>query len=144
VAAVECELDLSCATELCLERALVLADLAELAHLALYERVLAAAASATVSRPLPAAKARYLQMLLVARERRTDAVDALDTVDAADGDTVVDVPLRLFPRVATVVDEMTSAEAAELTEALTLEIAAVSEGRTMSEWTALAALRLSL
>lgn len=146
-AAAERELDLGCATELCLERALVIADLAVLAGPELYdERLLAAAAHATVSRPLPAAKARYLQMLVAARDRDAVVVDTVDAIEDADGadETVVDIPLRLFPRVATVVDETTSVGAAHLAEALTLEIGAVSEGRTMSEWAALAVLRFSL
>ena len=54
------------------------------------------------------------------------------------------MPLRLFPRIADVVDELVAHGATELDEALGLEIAASSAGRTMSEWAAFAALRLSL
>jgi hypothetical protein len=137
-AAAERQLDAACAAELCLERALVVADLAALGRSGLYKPLLVAAPEATVTRPLPGAKARYLQMLLAARLYKRA------TADTTDGNSVVDVPLRLFPRVIEVVDQLTASGDAELAEALELEIAAVSDGRTMCEWAALAALRLSL
>ena len=131
-------LELACAIELCLERALVLRDLADLGLTAAYPKLLAAAAETPIRRALAPAKANYLQMLIA----------ALDHPVTHDGertrtDAIVDVPLRLFPRVLDV------AEAAllgpdELAQALRLEIASTSDGRTMSEWAALAALRLSL
>lgn len=114
-------------------------DLTELDHLAIYPRLLEVAASTPVSRALPPAKARYLRMLVAARDR-TAVVDA----DSAADETVVDVPLRLFPRVLDAVDLIASAGTDQLAEALRLEIAAVSDGRMMSEWAPLAALRLSL
>ncbi len=140
-------LDLACAAELCLERALIAADLVTLGRRQLLQALLALVGSATVNRPLPPAKARYLQMLLAARAgalptAAPDAPIAIGTDGA--GDTIVDVPLRLFPRVLDVAEQLTACGAEELIEALALEIAAVSDGRTMSEWAALAALRLSL
>jgi|SRR6266545_4423738 len=141
-------LDLACAAELCLERALIAADLVTLGRRQLYKPLLALVGSATVNRPLPPAKARYLQMLLAARAGalRTDAPGAPIAIDGTDGagDTVVDVSLRLFPRVLDVAEQLTTSCAEELIEALALEIAAVSDGRTMSEWAAVAALRFSL
>jgi hypothetical protein len=131
-------LDTSCAVELCLERALVVHDLAAVGYPQLYERLLTVAGKIPVRRALPAAKARYLQMLIAARD--LDPLHA--TADGASG-AIVDVPYRLFPRVTAIVDEIVSAGVDHLAEALTLEIAAVADGRTMSEWTALAALRLS-
>jgi hypothetical protein len=136
-----CERGLAPATaaELCLERALVRADLAELQQLGIYVRLVGVAAATTVSRSLPQSKALYLRLLLLAR----DGVEVADGV-GADLDTGIDVPLRLFPRVLDVVEELAGCGHLELGEALTLEIAAVSQGRTMTEWAALAALRLSL
>lgn len=138
-AAREHGLDPAAAAELCFERALVRADLTAIGRCDLYQPLLAVARVTSVTRPLPPAKAQYLRMLLAARDRR-DGADA-----AADGGKIgVDVPLRLFPRVLDVAHEIASFGDRELEEALTLEIAAVSDGRTMSEWAVLAALRLSL
>jgi hypothetical protein len=139
VAAAGSRLELGCAVELCLERALVIRDLAALGQLHVYERLLALATTTPVSRALPAAKARYLQMLLATRDRQAVPLDAA----GGGGDAMVDVPLRLFPRVIDVVDEVASAGPEQLAEALQFEVAAASDGRTMSEWAALAALSLS-
>lgn len=133
-------LDAGCAVELCLERALLLNDLESLGGQHLYNRLLADAAIAPVRQALPAVKARYLQMLLAARDRIPAAPDEA----VAPTDPVIDVPLRLFPRVTSVADAITRARADDLDQALTLEIAGISDGRTMSEWAALAALRFSL
>jgi hypothetical protein len=132
-------LELSCAVELCLERALVLRDLADLDRLGLYARVLDRAARTPVRRPLSPAKARYLQMLVTARDRPPVPSGA----DSSKNKAVVDVPLRLFPRVLDIVDEAILGDC-DLHAALQIEIAAVSDGRTMSEWAAFAALHLSL
>jgi hypothetical protein len=141
-AAARRRLDAACAAELCLERALVIADLVALERPRLYEPLLTAATAVRVARPLPAAKARYLQMLVAALDRcQADAADADAPVDS---DVVVDVPLRLFPRVIDVADELPTCGDDEVAEALRLEIAAASTGRTMSEWAALTALRLVL
>lgn len=104
-----------------------------------YPRLLAFADAASVRRALPAAKATYLQMLLVARSRSATLPDPQNGIS----DMVVDVPLRLFPRVIDVVTEMDAVGPLQLDEALRLEVAAASDGRTMSEWAALAALGLN-
>jgi hypothetical protein len=137
VAATASQLELGCAIELCLESALVVRDLSELDLSDLYPPLLELAASARVRRGLPTAKARYLQMLLAARERPGFMSDS----ERGGSDAVVDVPLRLFPRVLDVVNECFDAR--QLDEAIRLEVAAVADGRTMSEWAALSALRLS-
>jgi len=136
-AAADRGLELGCAVELCLERAVVLEDLTELGIVSLFPRLLALCEVARVRRALPPAKARYLQVLLGARERRLECAGR-----GGAGSVTVDVPMRLFPRV---LDAVPSAElsAIALAQALELEIAAVSEGRTMIEWTALAALTLT-
>jgi hypothetical protein len=133
-----CGLELGCAVELCLERALVIADLEEHGLAALYPRLLELAAIAEVRRALPPAKARYLQMLLAARERPPTLLEEQGVREA-----VIDVPMRLFPRVHDVADHP-ALTPRDLDEALQLEVAATSDGRVMSEWAALAALRLSL
>jgi hypothetical protein len=132
-------LEPDCAAELCLERALVIADLAALGRAEFYEQLLALAERTTLTLPLPGAKADYLQMLLASRGRQQ--VPGIATGTALE--TIVNVPLRLFPRVADIAYNLASSGEEELVEALALEIGAVSEGRTMSEWAALAALRLS-
>jgi hypothetical protein len=137
VAATASQLELGCAIELCLERALVVRDLSELGRSDLYPPLLELVASARIRRGLPTAKARYLQTLLAARERPGFMPDS----ERGGSDTVVDVPLRLFPRVLDVVNE--GFDAQQLDEAIRLEVAAVADGRTMSEWAALSALRLS-
>jgi hypothetical protein len=137
VAATASQLELGCAAELCLEHALVVRDLSELGRSDLYPPLLELAGSARVRPGLPTAKARYLQMLLAARERSGFMPDS----ERGGNDTVVDVPLRLFPRVLDVVNE--GFDAQQLDEAIRLEVAAVADGRTMSEWAALSALRLS-
>lgn len=131
-------LELGCAVELCLERALVIADLEEHSLALLYPRLLELAAIAEVRQALPPAKAHYLQVLLAARERPATPLE-----EQAAREAVIDVPLRLFPRVHDVVDHLVLAPH-DLDEALQLEIAAISDGRLMSEWAAYAALRLSL
>jgi hypothetical protein len=136
-AATASQLELGCGVELCLERALVVRDLSELGRTDLYPPLLELAASARVRRGLPTARARYLQMLLAARDWPGFMPDS----ERGGSDTVVDVPLRLFPRVLDVVNE--SFDAQQLEEAIRLEVAAVADGRTMSEWAALSALRLS-
>jgi hypothetical protein len=136
-AAAERGLELGCAIELCLERALVLRDLEAVGRASLYPRLLALAEPARVRRALPQAKARYLQFLVGARERSRGG-----SHDGCGGDVTIDVPLRLFPRVVDVAEDA-DLDATALCEALRLEIAAVSDGRTMSEWAALAALALS-
>ena len=133
-------LDVGCAVEICLERALLIADLDALGRLQLYDQLLATAATAPVRHVLPPAKARYLQMLVAARDRDPTVLDPATRA----GEVVVDVPLRLFPRVTAVASEIACAEGDELSAALTLEIAATSDGRTMTEWASLSALRLSL
>jgi hypothetical protein len=130
-------LDLGCAVELCLERALVVRDLADVGLLATYPRLLEFAGSARVERALPPSKSRYLQMLLAALDRPTPLDRDGDATDA-----VIDVPVRLFPRVLDLGDG-SPLGACELDEALRLEVAAASNGRPMSEWAAVAALRLS-
>lgn len=141
-------LDVRCAAELCLERALVVRDLATFGRDDLYPPILATAAAVTVTESLPPAKARYLRMLVVSRDRVGNELDAprgaSHEADDARDDVVVDVPLRLFPRVARVADAVANATEDDLAEALALEIAAVSDGRTMCEWAAVAALELSL
>jgi hypothetical protein len=132
-------LEVGCAVELCLERALVRRDLTAAGELMTYPRLLAFADAASVRRALPAAKATYLQMLLVARSRSATLPDPQNGIS----DMVVDVPLRLFPRVIDVVEEMDAVGPLQLDEALRLEVAAASDGRTMSEWAALAALGLN-
>jgi hypothetical protein len=124
------------AVELCLERALVLRDLAALPA-SILDQLLAEAATATIVRSLPPAKSRYLQLLLSARTHTP--VWAFDVKRGVE--QIADVPLRLFPRVLDVANLERQGDR-ELEQSLGLEIAAASEGRTMSEWAALRALRL--
>jgi hypothetical protein len=119
-------------------------DLSEVGRLEVYPSLLEVATTTTVARALPGAKARYLQMLIVAaRDGEAVLKTAILEVESDTTDAVVDVPLRLFPRVQDVTVPATFG-ATQLAEGLQLEIAAVSDGRTMSEWAVLAALRLSL
>jgi hypothetical protein len=137
-AAAERGLDLGCAVELCLERALVVRDLADVGVASLYPRLLALASTTRVRRALPPAKARYLQVLLAALDHRSE----LTAEEHGASEAVIDIPLRLFPRVVDVVPSA-QLDASALDEALRLEVAAVGSGRSMSEWAALAALGLS-
>jgi hypothetical protein len=129
-------IDPACAAELCLERALVLSDLAAVDCSNLYDELLKRASSAPITLPLPGAAASYLQTLLVARDHRDLAASA------APDQMPLTVALRLFPRVYSVIDELGRFGEVELGQALALEIAAVANGRTMSEWAAVAALML--
>lgn len=137
-AAAERGFDLGCAVELCLERALVVRDLADVGVASLYPRLLALAATTRVGRALPAAKAHYLQVLLAALDRGSEPT----AKEHGAKETVIDIPLRLFPRVVDVVPSA-QLDANALDEALRLEVAAVGTGRSMSEWAVLAALGLS-
>jgi hypothetical protein len=138
LAATQRGLELGCAVELCLERALVVRDLEELGLASLYPQVLSLAGGTRVRRSLPPAKARYLQVLLAALDRRADAA----AEDGGMGEAVIDIPLRLFPRVVDIL-ACAQLDACALDEALRLELAAAGTGRSMSEWAALAALSLS-
>jgi hypothetical protein len=136
--AAERGLDLRCAVELCLEQALLVRDLDELGRLSIYPQLLEIAAATRMKRALPAPKARYVQMLLAASGGLPVAV----STEPRTSDAIIDVPLRLFPRVLDVV-EGTAFGATALDDAVRLEIASVSDGRSMVEWAALTALRLS-
>jgi hypothetical protein len=131
-------LDVGCVAELCLERSLLVRDLRELGRSAMYPRLIETAAVTGIRRALPAARARYIQMLLAATHRGPSGAER----EPATTDVVIDVPLRLFPRVLDVVAD-TAFEPTEVRDALKFEIAAASEGRSMSEWAALTTLRLS-
>ena len=129
-------IDPACAAELCLERALVLSDLAAVDCSHLYEELLKRASSAPITLPQPGATASYLQTLIAARDHRDLAASA------APDQVPLTVALRLFPRVYSVIDELGRVGEIEVDQALALEIAAVANGRTMSEWAAFAALKL--
>jgi hypothetical protein len=132
-------LSVEAAAELCLERALIVGDLVAAGCVVLLPRLIVEATATSVARSLPVAKAHYLRLLLTAREHAA----AASTLENSSGDRTVDVSLRLFPRVLEVVN-LDRCGDSELREALQLEIAAVSDGRTMSEWAALTALRVSV
>jgi hypothetical protein len=74
---------------------------------------------------LPAASARYLRSLTVARK-------PLRKAPASDAQTVA-VPVRLLPRIAGH-DAEEMIEAVDLEQAISWEIASVLAGQTMSEW----------
>jgi len=115
---------LAVATELTLERALVLADLESLDRANLFPGLLASAKHQRFVTPLPGPYRSYRASLLEAEPR---------ALGEAELDEPVAVPLRLFPRVLALKYGEVLTEGA-LDEAIALELAALCTGRTMSEY----------
>jgi hypothetical protein len=119
----ELQLAVPVAAELALERAIAVADLRRAGAARDWEEIVAIARRSQVS-AVAAPYATYLRSLTFGRLRGSPV---------ADDDAVIDVPLRLFPRVAAI-DYAQALTVANLEEALLLEVAAVSSGRIMTEW----------
>lgn len=117
-------LALEVATELTVERALVLLDFELIRLKDLFPGLLAAAAQQRFTVPLPGPYRRYRASLLAVAARQ---------VDDAEPEATVTVPLRFFPRVLELAYER-AFNASALDEAITLELAALCIGRTMSEY----------
>lgn len=122
-------MDIPVAVELALERALAFADLRQAGASDSWVAILAVARTTQIT-AVAAPYAGYLRALTFGR------LGHAATRDAA---TIVDVPLRLFPRI-TAIDPADALTVAKLEEALLLEIAAISTGRLMTEWVLSAAL----
>ena len=124
-------LDLELALRLVTETALVCGDLTALAvPLATIDE---AAAGAAVGRAVDPSHAAYLRRLTASPPRLPRALDAL---------VVAGLPTRLSTRLLAV-DLAELIRGASLARARSWEIAAVLEGRTISEWASLTALGLA-
>jgi hypothetical protein len=115
-------LPIALGTELALERAVAFEELRRLDLVELWPGLLREAHEARVGAAIAAPYARYLRSL----NMRSEGCDE-------SGDVIIDVPLRLFPRVQEV-DLLAALTTESLDEALALEIAAVASGRVMTEW----------
>lgn len=132
-AALAAGIELELALRLCLERALVVADLRAVG--VEVARLDSLAARACVSGALDAADCAYLRRLT----RREDAGSARPLGDAI----IVGLPSRLTARLlAAGPEELLERAGLDVEAALSWEIAAVLDGRTISEWAPLAALRV--
>jgi hypothetical protein len=125
-------LSVACALEIALELELVRRDLAALGRKRGLEGLLRQAESERISGAVAAPLAPYLRQLWRTRPRSLDPLELEEPID---------VPLRFFPRVLSVAT--TGALVPErLGQALILERAAVSAGRTMTEYALLHAAAL--
>jgi hypothetical protein len=122
--------DLELALRLVTETALVIEDL-ELLDVS-FERLDALAAGATVRGTVDPCHAAYLRRLTASSPRAPRDLDAF---------VVAGLPARLSTRLLAV-DVPALVGRADLERARTWEIAAVLEGRTISEWAPLTALRM--
>jgi hypothetical protein len=112
------------ATELTVERALVLEDFQLIHQTDLYPGLVAAAAQQRFSAPLQGSFRRYRASLLAVAPRQGDNAELEATLT---------VPLRFFPRVLNL-DYARAFNAEALEEAISLELGALCVGRTMSEY----------
>lgn len=117
-------LSVSVATEIALERALVLADLTGLGRAELFPELLTTAGRQRFLQALPGSYRRYRASLLSACPREYRELEL--------GEPAA-VPLRFFPRVLEL-DYDKSLTRAALDEAIILELGALCAGRTMSEY----------
>ncbi len=117
-------LSVACSVEITLELELVRRDLAALRRELGLERLLKQAESERFGGAVAAPLAHYLRQLWRTRPRSLDPLELEEPID---------VPLRFFPRVLSV-DTTEALIPERLEQALVLERAAVSAGRTMTEY----------
>jgi hypothetical protein len=117
-------LALGCASELALEAVLIRDDYERLGWAEGFTALLAASEEQRFTVALPAPYRRYRNHLLRRGARELERCELEEPVS---------VPLRLFPRVLTL-DYQEALIEARLDQAITLELAALCDGRTMSEY----------
>ncbi len=125
-------LSLPCAVEITLEIELVYLDLAAHGQENKFDQLLRQAETERITGSVAAPLANYLRQLWTTRARSFDPLELEEPID---------VPLRLYPRVLNV-DTAQVLTRLRLGKALVLERAAVSAGRTMTEYALLRAAAL--